>query len=57
MSKNDITGDRLVSKQVSEAYRDNWDAIFKKPEPKKAPDEVTGFCPICLYAYAECKCS
>ena len=30
MSKNDITGDRLVSKTATDAYRDNFDSIFKK---------------------------
>lgn len=31
MSKNDITGDRLVTKVSSPAFRNNYDAIFKKP--------------------------
>lgn len=31
MSKNDITGDKLVSKTTTAAYRDNWDAIWAKP--------------------------
>lgn len=32
MSKNNITGDNLISKQVSDAYRENWENIFaKKP--------------------------
>jgi len=30
MSKNDITGDSLVSKKTSEAYRDNWENIWGK---------------------------
>jgi hypothetical protein len=30
MSNNDITGDRLVSKGNSDAYRNNWDKIFGK---------------------------
>ena len=30
MTKNDITGDKLISKSNSEAYRDNYDNIFKK---------------------------
>ena len=30
MSKNDITGDRLVSKTATDAYRDNFDKIFGK---------------------------
>jgi hypothetical protein len=30
-SKNDITGDDIKSKAASAAYRDNYDAIFRKP--------------------------
>ena len=29
-TKNDITGDSLVSKSTSNAYRDNYDLIFAK---------------------------
>ena len=29
-NKNDVTGDRLVSKPVSDAYQENWDRIFNK---------------------------
>lgn len=31
-TKNDITNDSLITKASSEAYRNNWDAIFKKKE-------------------------
>ena len=27
-TKNDVTGDRLITKASSNAYRDNWDKIF-----------------------------
>ena len=30
MSKNDITGDRLISKTNSKQFEDNYDLIFKK---------------------------
>lgn len=29
MSTNDITGDKIATKTVSDAYRDNYDTIFK----------------------------
>jgi hypothetical protein len=29
-SKNDITGDDIKSKAATSAYRDNYDAIFRK---------------------------
>ena len=29
MTKNEITGDKLISKKNSDAYRDNYDAVFK----------------------------
>jgi len=34
MSRNDITGDDLVSKPVTERYRKGWDAIFNAPQYK-----------------------
>lgn len=30
MITNDVTGDRLVTKPVTEDYRDNYDRIFSK---------------------------
>jgi hypothetical protein len=27
-TKNDITGDKIKSKESSQRYRDNWDIIF-----------------------------
>jgi len=38
-TKNDITGDALVSKRSNENYRDNYDRIFKKEEPMQ-PEAV-----------------
>lgn len=32
-TKNDVTGDSLITKASSEAYRNNYDLIFKKKEP------------------------
>lgn len=34
-TKNDITGDALVTKPSSDAYRDGWDRIFGKKETEK----------------------
>jgi len=38
---NDVTGDALISKVNSEAYRNNYDLIFgkKKSEEKKEENE------------------
>lgn len=33
MSTNDITGDKIATKKVTDAYRDNFDAIFRKKAP------------------------
>ena len=33
MSTNNITGDKLRTKVATEAYRDNFDAIFKEKCP------------------------
>ena len=32
-STNDITGDALRTRPATDAYRDNFDAIFRKPDP------------------------
>jgi hypothetical protein len=32
VSKNDITGDEIKTKEVSDSYRDNFDKIFGKPK-------------------------
>lgn len=33
---NDITGDQIRSRAATDAYRDNWDKIFKKKEDAKS---------------------
>ena len=44
-TRNDITGDRLVSKVSTENFRDNYDLCFKKtpktPEEQQAIIELT----------------
>ena len=35
---NDITGDSIQTKTVSNAYRDNFDAIFRKKSPQEKDD-------------------
>lgn len=37
-TRNDITGDSIQTKTSSQAYRDNWDAIFGKK--KQITEEV-----------------
>lgn len=37
-TKNDVTGDSIQSRAASQAYSNNWDAIFKK-KPKQGDDE------------------
>lgn len=38
-SRNDVTGDSLVSRSNSDTYRDNWSRIFgKKDEESKTED-------------------
>lgn len=67
-SVNNITGDRLVSK-TSDAYRDNYDSIFKKKEPEvqskmKVLVRNSGICAICKeeivskhrHDFVQCKC-
>lgn len=43
MNKNDITGDRLISRVVSDSYRDGWDLIFiEKEETQDPPHHCCG---------------
>jgi flavodoxin len=35
MTKNEITGDKLISKKNSDAYRDNYDAVFRRGQVHK----------------------
>ena len=39
-TKNDITGDPIVSKPSNDRYREGWDKIFK-PKDNKQTDEKT----------------
>ena len=36
VAKNDITGDSIQTKGTSDAYRDNYDAIFRKDKKTDA---------------------
>lgn len=56
MSKNDITGDSIITKS-SETYRNNYDSIFRKEEPKKENQNafwsisLDTKCPKCEYDF------
>jgi hypothetical protein len=34
-TRNDITGDEIKTKEITDKYRENFDKIFGKPEPKQ----------------------
>ena len=34
-TKNDVTGDAIQTKLVSDAYKQNWEKIFGKKDKKK----------------------
>ena len=40
-TKNDVTGDSLITKAPTDAYRANYDSIFKKPKQEDALQELT----------------
>ena len=40
-SKNDVTGDSLITKAPTDAYRANYDSIFKKSKQEDALQELT----------------
>ena len=57
MTKNEITGDKLISKKNSDAYRDNYDAIFKNRnfdkdgyEQDKRDQKITNIVLLALFA-------
>ena len=35
VAKNDVTGDSLITKSSTAAYRENWDLIFGKKNSEK----------------------
>ena len=37
-TKNDVTGDSLITKAPTDAYRNNYDAIFKKSKQAHVPE-------------------
>lgn len=37
-TKNDITNDSLITKAPTDAYRNNYDAIFNKPKQPHVPE-------------------
>ena len=43
-TRNDITGDLIATRQITDSYRDNFDKIFrkKKDEPAPTTDDPTG---------------
>ena len=41
ITKNDVTGDSLITKAPTDAYRANYDSIFKKPKQEDALQELT----------------
>ena len=51
-SKNNITGDSLRSKELSQQGKDNWDKIFGKKllcNDCKLPLDLVGVCTSCEY--------
>ena len=40
MAKNDVTGDSIVSKKNTDAYRDNWDRIFGSKKSEVKPEKT-----------------
>ena len=42
MSKNDVTGDEIITKNSTEVYRDNYDLIFGKTRMKISKIDIMG---------------
>lgn len=41
-TRNDITGDAIRTRTITDKYRDNYDAIFGKKSEKKKEDKHSG---------------
>lgn len=41
-NRNDVTGDVLINKPASDAYRNNYDAIFRKDKQTETNLDVAG---------------
>lgn len=41
-AKNDVTGDRIISRSSSERYRENWERIFGKKTSSLSSNVVDG---------------
>ena len=41
-TRNDITGDKLITKSTNDNYRDNYDRIFGKRNGKLQKQETVG---------------
>jgi len=40
-TRNDITGDAIISRQSNENFRNGYDAIFRKKEVEVKPEQPT----------------
>jgi hypothetical protein len=49
MSHNDITGDRIATKGITDAYRNNFDAIFGKKKVEVPAASTTPPTPSCAH--------
>ncbi len=63
IATNDITGDKLKSKESTDKFRDNWDRIFKGDteevplgEDTRPKDRVKlGVSPSCNVTWMDCR--
>ena len=55
MTKNDITGDKLITKANTDNYRDNYDAIFSKKADRLKDEKITNY--VCLALFILCASS
>lgn len=59
IATNDITGDAILSKSSTDAYRDGWDRIFgqKKEKSENYFNEISWpTCSQCRQPWNECMC-
>jgi hypothetical protein len=39
-TRNDVTGDEIKTKEITDKYRENFDLIFGKPKPEEQKEKL-----------------
>lgn len=56
-TKNDVTGDRIVSRPANDHYRDNWDTVFGSKDKVYIKNDHHGYVNIIVDYHNNPNCS